>query len=286
MKINPRAFPHPVLSRHTDDVLPNEFQVDLIVTPTKTDFVLEYHVLLDHTEIRNLVTSGDAKLVIHIECQSNFYRKAFSYDLFEGSLTIPVFDLTGKVEVSFVIVAGRSNAAYRIEGMHADYGSLHFSLSGSDILAFLETKYFIAEKDPDVLKRISSIIQVAELGPGKKSWEIDLGDVAKIYVRMSQADMQSYHMLRSSTQLAKTLISVIVIPALVEALHYIKNTNNSDLEVERQRRWFTLLENRISALGINLHDNGRSMYEIAQEIMEGPSARVLPEMDNLIENGD
>lgn len=286
MKINPRAFPHPVLSQHTDDVLPNELQVDLKVTPTKSDFELEYRVSIKHDGIRTLVTSGDAKLVIHVECRSNFYRKAFSCHRLEGNLAIPVSDLTGYVEVSFMIIAGRSNADYRIDGMHSDYSSFHFSVSGADILALLETKSFIAEKDPDVLKKISSIIQVAELGPGKKSWEIDLGDGAKIYVRMSKADMQAYHMLRNSTPLAKTLISVIVIPALVEALHFMKNTSSEYLEDERQKRWFSILETKIINLGINLHDDERSMYEIAQIIMEEPSMKVLPEMGNLIESGD
>lgn len=286
MKIKPRAFPYPVLSQYTDDVLPNELQVDLGVTPTKSDFELVFGISLKHDGIKALVAKGDAKLVIHVECRSNFYRKAFSCNRFEGTLAIPVSDLTGHVEVSFMIVAACGIPKYQIDGMHADYESKHFSISAGDILALLETKYFTALKDPDALKKISTIIQVAELGPGKKTWEIDLEDSAKIYVRMSQADMESYNILRNSIKLAKTLRSVIVIPALVEALHFMRNTSSEDFEVERQRRWFSILETKIIHLGINLHDDKRTMYEIAQLVMEEPSSKVLSEMDNLIESGD
>ena len=285
MKIKPRSFPYPVLSRFSDDVMPNGFQVDLDVTPTKAAYLLDYTVSMEHDGLKQLIAGAKAVLVIHIECQSNFYREIHETGVTTGQVQIPVGKVIGRVEVSFLVVARGNEASYRIDGSHDDYGDLTFKVGKSDLLALLETKYFIAVKDPNLLRKISSIIQVAHLPLGQKVWQIDL-EGNKILVRMPQKDMEKYYVLRDATGISAALNSTIVIPAIIEGLHHIRSTAESELEVERERRWFSVLERKLESLGIDVKGAGKSMFEIAQQIMEDPAPVTLNELEELIATGE
>jgi hypothetical protein len=285
MKIKPRSFPYPVLSKFSDDVRPNGFKVDLDVTSTKSAYLLDYVVSLEHDGLKELISSSTAALVIHVECQSNFHRNIYTTSEITGQVRIPVDRVTGRVEVTFLVVSNRDESSYRIDGIHDDYGDLSFEVGKSDLLALLETKYFIAEKDPNLLRKISSIIQVAPLPAGKEAWEIDLYG-QKIYVKMPQKDMEKYYVLRDATKISAALNSTIVIPAIIEGLHYIRGTADSELEVEREHRWFSVLERKLKSLNIDVTDSGNSMFEIAQQIMEDPAPGTLNELEQLIETGE
>ena len=105
MKIKPRSFPYPVLSRFSDDVSPNEFDVELKVTPSPAVYRLEFNIKLEHKELADLIASGSASIVVHVECQTNFYREAFSFQQLSETIQVPVGELTGRVEVTFLIAA-------------------------------------------------------------------------------------------------------------------------------------------------------------------------------------
>lgn len=283
MKVKPRSFPYPILSRFSDDISPNEFVVELKVTPSSAVYHLEFDVDLKHNEIAALVVDGTAALVVHVECQTNFYRRAFQFQQLANDIQIPVGALTGRVEVTFMVVANETIDQYRVAGLHADYGDLEFKVRKSDALGLLETKYFDAEKDPNALKKISSIIQVARLDDREsKAWQIELDD-QKIFVRMPNADYERYGQMKDATKINRSLCSLIVIPALVEALYQIKATTDGEKENERKRRWFRVLESKLDSLGVDIQSSGKSMFEIAQLIMEQPAPDTLRELDVLTE---
>lgn len=285
MKIKPRSFPYPVLSKFSDDITPNGFGINLDVTPTKSSFDLEFDVSLESHEFKELITNKSASLIIHIECISNFYRNAFKFNKLKGTLSIPSSELSGRVEVTFLIVANKQSDNYQLPGFHDDYGCISFSINKADIIGLLETKYFIAEKDPNVLKRISSIIQITKLEKGKTSWEIDL-EHSKILVRMTNKDMENYNRICRVPEISATLMSTVVIPVLIEALQRIRETSEVELETMRELRWFSVLEKKLEILKIDIKETGDSLFEIAQNIMEFPASRMLNELDLLTSTGD
>lgn len=285
MKIKPRSFPYPVLSGFSDDISPNGFGILLDVTATKSAFELEFDVSFEYREFEDLITNKVASLIIHIECISNFYRNAFRSSELKGNISIPSSELNGRVEVTFLVVADKQLSKYQLNGFHSDYGEICFSINKADVLGLLETKYFIAEKDPNVLKRISSIIQITKLETGKTNWEIDL-EHPKILIRMSMKDMENYNRICKVPEVSSTLMSTIVIPVLIEALQRIRETNEIELEGMRELRWFSVLEKKLELLDIDLKNTGNSLFEIAQKIMEFPASRMLNELDILTSTGD
>ena len=281
MKIKPRSFPYPVLSKFSDDITPNEFDIELQVTPSSAVYRLEFNVVLQHSEFADLITTAEASLVVHVECQTNFYRKAFLFQQWADEIQIPVGALTGRVEVTFLIVACDTIEDYQINGFHADYGDMKFHINKADALGLLETKYFDAEKDPNALKKISSIIQVARLDNREsKAWQMELDD-QKIFVRMPKADYERHGQMKDAPEINRSLCSLIVIPALVEALYQIKATTEGEKENERRQRWFRVLDSKLDSLGVDIQSSGKSMFEIAQMIMEDAGPDTLNELDKL-----
>lgn len=285
MKIQPRSFPYPVLSKFSDDITPNGFEVDLNVIPSISHFKLEYSVRFDSLSFHELIDQEKATLVIHIECQSNFYRKIFRNNKLAGIISIPTPELTGRVEVTFMVVANQDLPEYKIKGFHEDYKEFDFHIKRAELLALLETKYFEAEKEPNLLQKISSIIQIIPFDDDQKHWEIEF-DAKKIYIRMSKNDMQKYHLLKDNTSISQTLSSSVVIPALMEALQIIKNTNTENLESERDNRWFSVIERKLGVLNIDLKNTKLSTFAVAQQIMEFPSESVFEELCQLTESGE
>ena len=281
MIIRNRSYPHPVLSPLGDDVSPNQFELTLGVSSDATAYYLDVVFSSENPTIGSLVEDGAAVYAVHVECRRNFYRQLFEAPSRRSRLTIDATDIVGQVEVSGFVKVQRQLTGYRIAGMHSDYGDASFTVEPGDILAVATTAIFEAYVDYDPLKNISSILTVERsLSTVDGPMKLDTSD-DRIVATLSQADYDSYRDLKGDPAVVPVLANQVVVPALTHAVEYIKNTEKDELSLEREKRWFRSILNKLGELGIDLHSNDMPTGEVVQVILQLPLRRSLTGLTTL-----
>jgi len=272
MIIRDRSFPHPVLSPFTDDIVPNNFDFTVSINHDADNFYLDVRFDYENSTLDELVKAGEAAFSVHLECKRNFYREIFSFSERSERITIPAFELVGRVEVSAFVKAQNVMGSYQIQGAHTDYGSAAFQVRQGDILAVAQSKTFDAYVDYDPLRRISSILTIERSGVAEEGpMEVDTSD-NRIVVTLSQKDYDRYTELKGDPKLGPLLANQVVVPALLEAVHVIRKTHEDELEFEMQKRWFRSVHKKLEDLGIKADV---SAIEAVQALLKLPLRRSL-----------
>lgn len=275
MIIHDRSYPHPVLAPFRDDVSPNRFEFSVKVSPDADNYYIDVSFDYDNPTLIALIEDKKAVHVVHFECKRNFYRSLFSIPKRSGRLTIPAFELVGRVEVAGFIQAQTAIKPYQIHGAHEDYGANTFQIRTGDVLAVAPSHTFDAYVDYDPLRRISSVLTIRrsdidEEGP----MTLDTtGD--KIVATLSQKDYDRYTDLKGDPALGPLLANQVVIPALLEGIHEIRDTPEDDFELEMAKRWFRSVFKKLADLGVDLRSSDTSSIEAVQTVLKLPLRRSL-----------
>lgn len=275
MIIQDRSFPHPVLAPFRDDVTPNTFGFELKVSPDADNYYIDVRFDFSNPTLTALVENGVATLSVHLECKRNFFREIFSFKNRTEKITIKSSELVGRVEVCGFIRAQSPIAAYQIVGSHADYGDAKFEIRTGDVLAVAPAQVFDAYVDYDPLKRISSILTIRrseEILEG--AMRLDTND-DRIVATLSQKDYDRYTDLKADPALGPLLANQVVVPALLEAVHEIRDTDEENLEFEMTKRWFRSLYKKLEDLGIDVRNPNTPVIEAAQTLLRLPLRRSL-----------
>ncbi len=276
MKLSHRAYPHPVVG-NADDVVDTAFQAPIEVHNDTANYFLKVQVQCSSRTIRNLVERGDAVYVLHVECGNTFYRAAFEFSKPNKEFMIPGENLNSTVEVNVVARAKKTLKHYRVEHAHPDYRGAAFSVNAGDILAVAEGFSFDADINFDTLRSIGSIMQIKESDEqGDLPMEVDLSD-EKIVVYLSKADFENYKVIRTHKLLAASLIATIVLPALVDALTYLRSHEDED------NRWCRCLKHRIEKLDLTLKNDP---LLVAQKILDLPIKRSFMSARQVLTDGE
>jgi hypothetical protein len=278
MIIKARSYPHPVLSPFKDDVLPNMFEFSLSVTPDADNFYLNIGFAYTNETLLELVKHGKATHCVHLECRQNFYRQIFSSAEPTKSLSVSASELVGRVEATGFIKAQVAMDAYCITGSHADYGDNTFCIAPGDVLAVAPSQFFEAYVDYDPLQQISSILTIRR-SPDKEEAEMQLDPSEdKLVATLSQKDYDRYAELKADPTLGPLLANQVVVPAILEAVHLIRDTSIEESEFEMRKRWFRSISKKLEEMGINIRDANVSALEAAQTILRRPLRRSLEGM--------
>jgi hypothetical protein len=65
------------------------------------------------------------------------------------------------------------------------------------------------------------------------------------------------------------------VPALLEAVHEIRDTDDENLEFEMTKRWFRSLYKKLEDLGINVRSPDTQVIEATQSLLRLPLRRSL-----------
>jgi hypothetical protein len=270
-----RSFPHPVLAPFRDDVIPNKFEFTLAAQPDADNYYLNVAFDYENATLSKLIEEGVAIHAIHLECRRNFFRNIFTFPKRTQTLTIRASELVGRVEVSGFIKAQVGLPSYQIAGSHADYGSATFQIQPGDILAAAESKVFDAFIDYDPLRNITSILTI------NRSDDMEEGVMKldttgnRIVATLSQKDYDRYTALKADPNLGPLLANQVVVPALLEATHEIRNTSEEELELEMSKRWFRSISNKLDNMGLKLRSSEASPVEAVQGLLKLPLRRSL-----------
>jgi hypothetical protein len=269
MKLSQRSYPHPVVGNR-DDVPGAAFQAAVEMSSDKENVYIDVVTKCSSSTINRLLSEGAAKNVLHIECSNTLFRRAYEFAEASKRIAIPVENLNDAVEANVFIRAMRNSSGYSVEAAHSDYDGAKFDIREGDILAVGEGYIFQIESSFDSLRRIGSIMQIEESKEdGDFPMRVDFnGD--KILIVLSKADFKDYKLLKGHEGVAAALTTTIVLPVLVEALHFWKS-GEAGAE-EDSLRWMRALRSRISALELKSESDN---LILAQKLLELPLKRAL-----------
>jgi hypothetical protein len=270
-----RSFPHPVLSPFRDDVLPNDFRLNLTIRPDADNYYVTYEFVHGNRTIDDMTSATRAAYAIHVECKRNYFRKVFLLKAATGIITISASELVGHVELVGLVLSSGTIDNYSPYGVHDDYAGHSFSLGVGDVLAASQAHSFEAYTDYDPLNRISSILTI------RQSDAIDEGPITvdlqedKIVVTLSRADYSRYTELKADPALGPLLANQVVIPAMLEALHEMRELEEDDFQLDMRKRWFRSVHKKIADSGIDIRETDKPTIEILQVLLKLPLRRSL-----------
>lgn len=275
MRLSSRSYPHPVLG-NGDDVPGAAFQAAYEYASDRQFYYITVTMACSSKTLNRLISTGGACYVLHVECSNTMYRRAFEFTEGQKRFPIPASHLNDIVEVNAFVRAKRDLSEYRIEGAHSDYGSSTFQVNAGDILAVGEGQFFHAETSHDSLRRIGSIMVIEKsLQAGDHPMNADFtGD--KIRIFLCERDFDAYSRLKSVPSLTSHLTTTIVLPVLLEALHYIEGES----EGLQALNWFRNLERRIDMLSLR---EEKDTLTKAQGLLDMPIRRALASAEKYAE---
>lgn len=276
MRLSRRSYPHPVVG-NLDDVPGAAFQATVEMSADKDNIYLDVSIQNSSATIRHLVDTSRAAYALHVECTNTLFRGAFEFREASKRILIRGDQLNDAVEVNVFAVATRDASGYVVDEAHPDYEGAVFDVNKGDILAVGEGSVFSVESSFDVLGRIGSIMQIdGATEDGDLPMRIDFGG-EKIRLILSKEDFKEYKFMRHNEALASVLTTAIVVPALLETLHYI---GSEDAEALETLRWYRVLARRLEAL--DLKDESENLTKV-QRLLELPVKRALVSARSLAE---
>lgn len=279
MRLSRRSYPHPVVG-NLDDVPGAAFQATVEMSADKDNIYLDVNIQNSSITIRHLVDTSRAAYAVHVECTNTLFRRAFEFPEASKRILIRGDQLNDAVEVNVFAVATHDASGYVVDKAHPDYEGVAFDVQKGDILAVGEGRVFYVESSFDVLGRIGSIMQIdGATEDGDLPMRIDF-DGEKIRLILSKDDFKEYKVMRHDEALSIVLTTAIVVPALLETLHYIGQEGGEGADALEDLRWYRVLTRRIETLG--LKDKSDNLTKV-QKLLELPVKRALVSARSLAE---
>ncbi|EOP74189.1 hypothetical protein [Bacillus cereus] len=301
-----RNYPHPVLSKSTDDFNPSKASFDIKVSKKieQMKYELICSVSLQERNLENLLAEGKIAFLVKIICSTTRYREVFQFNTMDYTITIPAIMVEKKVEIYTFIVATEKNDSYFSKDFNEDYEGASFIVFPGDVLAEGAEYQFKVDKKIDSLVKIPSIFTIT-YNKNKKTPPVDVNSTGeKIIVTLNHENFQKYKYLRELQSqyghLAALTSSLFILPALVDVINDIrKSLNEYDndyeaikeyiAEYEINHRWFKVLNMKLQAEGILLNkpeDLVESSLIIAQKLLGDPISNGLQFFDEFLLSGE
>lgn len=266
MKVKNISYPHPVLGNEDD--VQGAFNVKFFHGLGRDKISLRIKFELKNKTLESLIKEKKAFFAVEIECNSTFYRGAFSTFSQEGNFAINAQKLREHVLAKFFIRAAEPIKNYSIDGCHDDYKGFSFDINKGDVLAIGGATSFIAEKEFDPLKpAVSSFMAIRKGNEPKGPMVVDYGDPEKIIVKLSRNDWEKYQNIKGRQWVAPVLHSSIVLPVLADAVRLVHDND----EDARDTHWFKRLETILEQKNLPMD----MPLDAAQHILSAPVSRSL-----------
>lgn len=275
MDIRYKLYPYPMLAADMDDYIDSSFTFTVATEKEIREIKFSFQLDLKNDGLFNMIQSGKAEYLIHIECPQTCYRYAIKTSDAGCIHRIPERDLNGRVSVCAFIVAKQDLPAYYNHAFNADYEGLSFSVDRGGILAIGGQYTLNIVKDTEELAKIPSIFTICKRAADSDTgMEIDM-EGNKIAVTLSGDSFGRYKNLASELKYQPAFHSMIIMPALI---YVFETLHREGLENYNDKRWFAAISKTLSKYDVTLNretlENTPS-YTLAQKILDLPVDRAL-----------
>ena len=272
MKKSNIGFPYPVLCSDNNDYIDSYFTISNEVEPfvenNKIGIKINYN--LSSPGLSGMIDAGQAKVVLYLESPNTSFREVHTFpkDETEISCTIDAGDLSKSLKIKGMIVSTGSYPSLRFDEHNRDlFEGMAFSVQKGDILA-ISNIFEVELSLIDPLENKPSIFSIRPDDHATQSIRVDIYQPDRINIWLARELHNEYQELREEPKIRTLLASYYVLPALVEALEFMKvEDNTGDDEDIRSGGWYQSLESRLKALNIVLSDE-TSMTSVANKVLK------------------
>jgi hypothetical protein len=97
----------------------------------------------------------------------------------------------------------------------------------------------------------------------------------RIVATLSRNDFEKYTDLKGDPVFVPLLANQVVVPALLEAVHEIRDAGEDDFEEGMTRRWYRSVYKKLKDSGVDLRAKDKSAFEALQVLLKLPLRRSL-----------
>lgn len=290
MSIKHKHYPHPVLrSQYIDvdpDFIESFYEVDIQNKLSENKEQIELAVTFDlkNTTLNRLIFQNKAVFVLLFVCESTSTRfLKYTYES-EKVFNIPTKNLNNTVMIQPYILAEEDIRDYKNEDTIELLKKMSFDVKRGDILAIATNYELYIEKDP--VLEVDSIFDIIEnKNKNADQFAVDpAGTKIKIHLP-SEVYQKVEIMTKYSGLTSKILISLIYLPAVINALEYMASLAESEQIALKDYSWYRTLETKLIdlKLGNELSTiDSSKVLEIAHQIMELPNTQALEALDKIL----
>lgn len=288
MKITKRLYAYPVLAADKDDYRKAIFSVEMSEHMELTDFVLHFSVQLTSESLIHMIGQGEAEYLIHIECSSTAFRKAYHFASPQFEVRIPLEKINHMVEIVAFVVTKKHISGFHSEEWVDDFSGLQFDLEKGSILAYQNLPNLSIAKSMHQSAAQPSLFYVRKRqDDGRQGMQLFLeGD--KILISLLEPEYRLYQQFNNDTEMQPVLNAMLILPALVymfEELDQEYEEDATDRHDYTGCAWYEALEQSYRSRGKDfeetLRDRNRTSFDKAQEVMEFPVAKALASLQTI-----
>ena len=286
MEIKNRLFPYPVLCEDTDDYVEGEFYVDAeLIEQGLNDILVQFNMHLDNPGLQNLINTGKAEFVIHMECSNTAFRTVIKTFSNTEQYRIMNSRVNGDINLLGMIVSREKIGHYTNPALNEDYEDITLTIDKASILAYdnmdpihIAKNYEeLAEKDS-----IFSVVKQMRMDQNEHNAITFALDADKIKIHVDDDLYSSYITYKGNSAMQPLMTTILVMPALTFMMETLRNEGVEDYA---SSYWFIKMEKYYALHGKSFIEDvieGEDMIsEVVQEMLQLPIGKTLlniPEM--------
>lgn len=264
------SYPHPIIDA-ADDVA-SDFEVhNVLIDAGQQDIGITYEILCDDPDLDKLLRNGDAKHSLRWRCSSTISTGEMKPEVYRQTSTsyglrawLDQELVKGDVFADVRVIATRLIQGHTWVRQHPEYGSASFGLQVGDVLAEGGQISFSAEKLYDPLDPpIGSCFRFVRNTNNQKGIRVAFDSDETVDVRIPAKTFDDFKLFSNRPDLQ---ISLVVLPALMETLRFMKANADSGDEPLDDKIWFQAINKLVGARSEWKHP----ILEIAQKLLDNP----------------
>jgi len=268
MKINEnRLFPYPVLRESNNNFIHSKFKVNAKYGVLKSGYEVEINTFLENENLVRLIKEKKVSIVLHLECSKTKYRKIEKLNFGITKINIKTEFLEGKLELMGLLISKEKIEDYFSKDFHLNYEDKSFKIEKGSILGISEIPSIIIENKKEEYSSIPSIFNVTSNNE-IRYMELKL-DNERIIIILPLEIYKLRNTHKNSLHSRNIVNSMILLPALMGTLYNLLDKEYKELY--GNKRWFRVINSKLSKLNISLEDGGlyeEQIFSTAQALLE------------------
>ncbi len=270
MKINDKMrFPHPVLSKHSEDYIEGEFFAEFSYQSTDDNQLeITSTFTIDDEKLKALIHNQRAGIGYFLICRPTYYNYLQSASLGEFKKYFDLSLLHGEITVRPTIWALKDIINFQSTNIHEEFGGSVNIRKGSIIAIGPEFRFSV---DPKKFKPFESIFNLSINDDIQKGMiEVD-ADQAKIAILAEKGTHEKIANMRSSSEGRSILLSAVYMPVIAEIVGRLQR-GDKNLE---SHRWYKVFAAKCADLGIQPDNETETPLNVAQQLLNAPLERTF-----------
>lgn len=263
MRIKQTArFPHPILSRATDDYQSKQFELlmEVLEDAAAGQVIISGSMVLDDEDITGMIDDGRAVAGLMLHCQGTYVDQFIKQNLGNIELDLSGGTVRGAVHVRGVVLAAQDSIKLQSKAINPEFPEHSLLVNSGDLIAMTDELSF--EAGLEKLAPMESIFKLRihdEIPEG--TFKLDLGgESIDILVPPS---LHGFLGLLRDRPSKDVLLSSLYLPVIMSVLNEMAEGSDN-----AERRWYGIMEARCRSVGIDIGDV--DLATDAQTLLESP----------------